>query len=115
MTFFDLKNFVNVCLGNTMHDLETKTHMNELLDRITTNLNVQDGEFVENYSKNLWPEFETHFKNMSLIMDCVGCDKCKLWGKLQLSGLGRDELRIRHEKFLKANFLCHFHAISRMF
>jgi len=22
------------------------------------------------------------------IMDCVGCDKCKLWGKVQTSGLG---------------------------
>lgn len=21
-------------------------------------------------------------------MDCVGCDKCKLWGKLQVQGLG---------------------------
>jgi hypothetical protein len=21
-------------------------------------------------------------------MDCVGCDKCRLWGKLQVSGFG---------------------------
>lgn len=21
-------------------------------------------------------------------MDCVGCDKCRLWGKLQTQGLG---------------------------
>jgi len=21
-------------------------------------------------------------------MDCVGCDKCRLWGKLQIHGLG---------------------------
>ena len=21
-------------------------------------------------------------------MDCVGCDKCRLWGKLQTSGVG---------------------------
>ena len=21
-------------------------------------------------------------------MDCVGCDKCKLWGKLQVQGVG---------------------------
>jgi phosphoribosylaminoimidazole-succinocarboxamide synthase len=25
---------------------------------------------------------------VSRIMDCVGCDKCRLWGKLQISGLG---------------------------
>eukprot|EP00897_Mesotaenium_endlicherianum_P003124 jgi/Mesen1/283/ME1155523C09450 len=22
------------------------------------------------------------------IMDCVGCEKCRLWGKLQILGLG---------------------------
>jgi len=33
-------------------------------------------------------EFRQHFINISRIMDCVGCDKCKLWGKLQIQGLG---------------------------
>ncbi|XP_077293985.1 endoplasmic reticulum oxidoreductin-1-like protein [Arctopsyche grandis] len=33
-------------------------------------------------------EFRQHFRNISRIMDCVGCDKCKLWGKLQVQGLG---------------------------
>jgi hypothetical protein len=25
---------------------------------------------------------------ISAIMDCVGCEKCRLWGKLQVLGLG---------------------------
>lgn len=29
-------------------------------------------------------EFRLHFKNISRIMDCVGCSKCRLWGKLQV-------------------------------
>ncbi|XP_076029509.1 ERO1-like protein beta [Oratosquilla oratoria] len=33
-------------------------------------------------------EFKHHFFNISRIMDCVGCDKCRLWGKLQVTGLG---------------------------
>lgn len=33
-------------------------------------------------------EFKAHFRNISRIMDCVGCDKCRLWGKLQVQGLG---------------------------
>ncbi|TDL26237.1 endoplasmic oxidoreductin [Rickenella mellea] len=33
-------------------------------------------------------EFKTHFRNVTRIMDCVGCDKCRLWGKVQTSGLG---------------------------
>ncbi|KAF8628893.1 hypothetical protein AX15_003677 [Amanita polypyramis BW_CC] len=32
-------------------------------------------------------EFKTHFRNVSRIMDCVGCDKCRLWGKVQVTGL----------------------------
>ncbi|XP_076339664.1 ERO1-like protein alpha isoform X1 [Tachypleus tridentatus] len=33
-------------------------------------------------------EFRQHFINITRIMDCVGCDKCRLWGKLQTEGLG---------------------------
>lgn len=33
-------------------------------------------------------QFREHFRNISRIMDCVGCDKCRLWGKLQVTGLG---------------------------
>ncbi|RKO95381.1 endoplasmic oxidation reduction 1 precursor, partial [Caulochytrium protostelioides] len=33
-------------------------------------------------------EFKAHFRNISQIMDCVGCEKCRLWGKLQVMGLG---------------------------
>ncbi|GJP74028.1 hypothetical protein CLOP_g4679 [Closterium sp. NIES-67] len=28
-----------------------------------------------------------HFRNISLIMDCVGCERCRLWGKLEILGL----------------------------
>lgn len=38
--------------------------------------------------KQLKAEFVHHFRNISRIMDCVGCDKCKLWGKLQTLGMG---------------------------
>ncbi|ODV92802.1 hypothetical protein CANCADRAFT_30844 [Tortispora caseinolytica NRRL Y-17796] len=33
-------------------------------------------------------EFRNRFFNVSRIMDCVGCDKCRLWGKLQIMGYG---------------------------
>ncbi|KAK4871679.1 hypothetical protein RN001_015803 [Aquatica leii] len=39
-------------------------------------------------TKKLKREFKEHFRNITRIMDCVGCDKCKLWGKLQIQGLG---------------------------
>ncbi|KAG1973050.1 ERO1-like protein beta [Pimephales promelas] len=33
-------------------------------------------------------DFKRTFKNISRIMDCVECFKCRLWGKLQTQGLG---------------------------
>ncbi|XP_060081648.1 ERO1-like protein beta [Ylistrum balloti] len=39
-------------------------------------------------ASKLKEEFRNHFLNISRIMDCVGCDKCKLWGKVQIQGMG---------------------------
>lgn len=33
-------------------------------------------------------QFRHHFRNISRIMDCVGCEKCRLWGKVQTQGMG---------------------------
>ena len=40
------------------------------------------------HARKLKEEFRHHFRNVTQIMDCVGCEKCKLWGKLQTHGLG---------------------------
>jgi len=37
---------------------------------------------------SLKEDFRNRFRNVSRIMDCVGCDKCRLWGKLQTAGYG---------------------------
>lgn len=39
-------------------------------------------------SPDLKNEFRSRFKNVSAIMDCVGCDRCRMWGKLQTIGYG---------------------------
>ncbi|WWC65901.1 uncharacterized protein I303_108523 [Kwoniella dejecticola CBS 10117] len=44
--------------------------------------------FIGEDAPILKEQFKTHFRNVSRIMDCVGCDKCRLWGKLQVSGIG---------------------------
>ena len=33
-------------------------------------------------------EFRQKFRNITRIMDCVACEKCRVWGKLQILGLG---------------------------
>ncbi|XP_065183717.1 ero1-like protein isoform X2 [Sycon ciliatum] len=44
--------------------------------------------FTSESAPHLKREVQSHFKNISLIMDCVGCQRCRLWGKLQVQGLG---------------------------
>lgn len=41
-----------------------------------------------NYKRLLKEEFQLKFRNITKIMDCVGCDKCRLWGKVQTKALG---------------------------
>lgn len=33
-------------------------------------------------------QIQLQFRNISALMDCVGCEKCRLWGKLQILGVG---------------------------
>lgn len=37
--------------------------------------------------EQLRSQLQLHFQNITTIMDCVGCEKCKLWGKLQFLGV----------------------------
>ncbi|KAJ3342128.1 hypothetical protein HDU93_003344 [Gonapodya sp. JEL0774] len=38
--------------------------------------------------KQLIRDIKDRFRNVSKIMDCVSCEKCRMWGKLQMTGLG---------------------------
>ncbi|XP_019848899.1 PREDICTED: ERO1-like protein beta [Amphimedon queenslandica] len=44
--------------------------------------------FNKDTASELKEEFRAHFLNISRIMDCVGCSKCRLWGTLQVQGIG---------------------------
>jgi len=43
-------------------------------------------ETVEN--KELLELYKTNFLSISEMMDCLGCERCKVWGKLQITGVG---------------------------
>eukprot|EP00053_Salpingoeca_punica_P018954 m.188741 g.188741 ORF g.188741 m.188741 type:complete len:684 (-) comp17538_c1_seq9:1843-3894(-) len=43
--------------------------------------------FNQPATASLKSEFLARLHNISRIMDCVGCDKCRFWGKLQVHGL----------------------------
>lgn len=77
--------------GNQTDDLHTKELItNNLLKEIEPFSNhFNENDLFKNGNQQLKAEFKEHFRNISRIMDCVGCDKCKLWGKLQIQALGR--------------------------
>lgn len=78
--------------GDSEEDADVKHGVEDLLKVIK--------EFPEQFDESklfkgnkkearaLKKEFRDHFLNITRIMDCVGCDKCKLWGKLQVQGMG---------------------------
>uniref|UniRef100_A0A4X2KC00 Endoplasmic reticulum oxidoreductase 1 beta n=1 Tax=Vombatus ursinus TaxID=29139 RepID=A0A4X2KC00_VOMUR len=86
------RSIVDLYTGNAEEDAETKTLLLEIF-RDTKSFPMHFDEksmFAGNQkeAKSLKEELRLHFKNISRIMDCVGCDKCRLWGKLQTQGLG---------------------------
>jgi len=77
--------------GRQEEDQETVIAVKELLSLISTFKDHFDetSMFAGGLQADeLKVEFQGHFRNISRVMDCVGCDKCKLWGKLQVTGLG---------------------------
>ncbi len=75
--------------GREEEDKETRIAVKELLSLMRT--------FPDHFDESamfvgggaaLKAEFREHFRNISRIMDCVSCAKCRLWGKLQVTGLG---------------------------
>uniref|UniRef100_A0A3B5LJR6 Uncharacterized protein n=1 Tax=Xiphophorus couchianus TaxID=32473 RepID=A0A3B5LJR6_9TELE len=83
---------VNLYTGSSEEDGETKELLLQIFNEVKSfpmhfdEKSMFAGHKME--AKTLKEEFRLHFKNISRIMDCVGCSKCRLWGKLQTQGLG---------------------------
>ncbi|CAJ0745198.1 2693_t:CDS:10 [Entrophospora sp. SA101] len=78
------------CTGDELQDEKVKSMVNEIVDRAQSCPETFDENqlFASPESSILKEEFKSRFRNVSRIMDCVGCDKCRLWGKVQISGIG---------------------------
>ncbi|CAG8487719.1 7759_t:CDS:10 [Ambispora gerdemannii] len=76
--------------GGRDEDTKVKNMVTELTNAAVSCHGTFDEKlmFASDESRLLKEEFKNHFRNVSRIMDCVGCDKCRLWGKLQISGVG---------------------------
>ncbi|KAK4768340.1 hypothetical protein SAY87_003481 [Trapa incisa] len=85
--------YADYSTGNPTEDLKAQSLMRELL----CNPTLQSACPLPFDEAKLWkgqsgPELkykiQKQFRNISTIMDCVGCEKCRLWGKPQVLGLG---------------------------
>lgn len=79
--------------GDETRDLVTQQRVRQLFDHPSLARGCEELVFDESdmfvaNSRDRLPEFRGAFRNISMIMDCVGCEKCRLWGKLQFLGLG---------------------------
>uniref|UniRef100_A0A673JA20 Endoplasmic reticulum oxidoreductase beta n=1 Tax=Sinocyclocheilus rhinocerous TaxID=307959 RepID=A0A673JA20_9TELE len=99
------RSFINLYTGNSQEDSSTKELLLQVLNETKAfpmhfdESSMFAGHKIE--SKTLKEEFRLHFKNISRIMDCVGCSKCRLWGTLQTQGLGTALRILFSEKEIK--------------
>jgi len=72
-------------------------HTRRLIDMLVDNQELKNScpaPFDEAVMWKSSPDFKSQklelqecFRNMTRVMDCVGCEKCKVWGKLQFLGV----------------------------
>ncbi|CAL1296065.1 unnamed protein product [Larinioides sclopetarius] len=78
--------------GNEENDEQVRVAIKKLLEIAKSFPDHFDEKVMfrgnDKEARKLKEEFRQHFLNISKIMDCVGCDKCRLWGKIQVQGLG---------------------------
>ena len=81
-------------VNKILKDLELKNEAKELLESISQDLtdfphHFQEADLFQDENMNneeLKEMFKTNFMKISELMDCLGCERCKVWGKLQVTG-----------------------------
>lgn len=78
------------CTGDASEDAATRAKVHDVTQRAASVPQIFDESlmFVNGEGPSLKEDFRNRFRNVSRLMDCVGCDKCRLWGKLQTNGYG---------------------------
>lgn len=94
------------CSGDFNQNRDTKSKLFDLVDKAANTPRIFDESLMFQDPASgieLKEDFRQRFRNVSRLMDCVGCDKCRLWGKLQTVGYGT-ALKILFELDDTANF-----------
>lgn len=79
--------------GNHLEDLKAHSLIRQLVHnpklQAACPLPFDEAKLWQGQSgPELKQQIQKQFRNISALMDCVGCEKCRLWGKLQVLGLG---------------------------
>ncbi|GAQ43454.1 endoplasmic oxidoreductin-1 [Aspergillus tubingensis] len=80
----------NYCVSDPIQDAMTREKVSKLTSTLADRPQIFDENlmFQDPSAAGLKEDFRNRFRNVSRLMDCVGCDKCRLWGKLQVNGYG---------------------------
>jgi ERO1-like protein alpha len=77
--------------GNTSDDKITQKLVRQLLhdhSGLLCSTVFDESRLFRTIDKHvLLDQMRSHFRNISAIMDCVSCEKCKMWAKLEIIGL----------------------------
>ncbi|KAI1794119.1 endoplasmic oxidoreductin [Ganoderma leucocontextum] len=74
--------------GTHGDDAETHARLSKVIDIARRVGRFDETVLFRGENANvLKAEFKNHFRNVTRIMDCVGCDRCRLWGKVQTTGI----------------------------
>jgi ERO1-like protein beta len=78
------------CTGDQDQDAATRAKVLAVTEKASSIPQIFDESlmFKNGEGPSLKEDFRNRFRNVSRLMDCVGCDKCRLWGKLQTAGYG---------------------------
>lgn len=68
------------------YDNDVKSKILNIVSQLDNKIFNEDIMFEGEVDMSLKDDFRRRFKNVTRIMDCVHCDRCKLWGKVQTTG-----------------------------
>lgn len=68
------------------YNQDVKSKIMNILSQLDSNVFNEDLIFEDELSSKVKDDFRARFKNVTKIMDCVHCDRCRLWGKVQTTG-----------------------------
>lgn len=84
------ENLYTFCSGDADQDAATRSKVLAVIEKASSVPEIFDESlmFKNGEGPSLKEDFKNRFRNVSRLMDCVGCDKCRLWGKVQTAGYG---------------------------